>query len=72
MKLDLHGKSHYEISKLVDSFIWSGMKNNKKEIEIVTGNSERMKMFVIETIEEHKLNYSVGDIVNKGYITVYL
>lgn len=72
MKLDLHGKSHYEISPILDRFIWDGMKSNKREIEVVTGNSERMKKFVIDVIEEHNLDYQVGDVVNKGYITIFL
>lgn len=72
MKLDLHGKSHYEISNLVDQFIWEGMQRGKDEIEIVTGNSDRMREFVIETIKDYNMEYKIGDLWNRGYIRVFL
>lgn len=72
MKLDLHGKSHYEVNSLVDSFIWDSMKKDLIEVEIVTGNSDRMKEFVIEIINEYKLEYVIGDMWNSGYIKVFL
>lgn len=72
MKLDLHGKSHYEISNLVDKAIWNAMQCGKSDIEIVTGNSDRMKEFVIEVIKEYKLDYQIGNYYNNGYILVFL
>jgi DNA-nicking Smr family endonuclease len=72
MKLDLKGKSHYEISNLVDQFIWKGMCRGNHELEIVTGNSERMKEFVIKSIQDYKLEYKIGDLWNQGYIRVFL
>ena len=72
MKLDLHGKSHYEISNLVDQIIWESMQRGKMEVEIITGNSDRMKQFVIGVIEEYNFNYKIGNGYNNGYILVYL
>ena len=72
MKLDLHGKSHYEISNLVDQIIWEAMQLGKMEVEIITGNSERMKQFVINVVDDYNLNYKIGNGYNNGYITVYL
>jgi uncharacterized protein YggU (UPF0235/DUF167 family) len=72
MKVDLHGKHHHEVSRIIDRFIWDGMRLNKKEIEVVTGNSNRMKEVVIDIIEEHQLDYSIGNVINKGFITIYL
>lgn len=72
MKLDLHGKSHYEISNLVDQFIWEGILRGKNEVEIVTGNSDRMKDFVIQSIRDYKMEYRIGDSYNQGYIRVFL
>jgi DNA-nicking Smr family endonuclease len=72
MKLDLHGKSHYEISNIVDQFIWEGMRRGKSEVEIVTGNSERMKEFVIDVIKDYRMDYKIGDLRNQGYIRVFL
>lgn len=72
MKLDLHGKSHYEITNHIDRFIWESMQKNKFEVEIVTGNSDRMKEFVIGVLDEYKFKYQIGDLWNNGYIRVYL
>lgn len=72
MKLDLHGKSHYEISNLIDKFIWNAMQSNKNQVEIVTGNSSRMKQFVIQSLKEYKMKYEIGDVINQGYIRVFL
>jgi|CryBogDrversion2_8_1035294.scaffolds.fasta_scaffold89830_1 hypothetical protein len=72
MKLDLHGKSHYEVSRLLDEFIWNAMKSNLHDIEIVTGNSSRMKEFVIEVINEYQLEYEIGNAWNSGFIRVFL
>jgi hypothetical protein len=72
MKLDLHGKSHYEISNLVDQIIWEGIRRGKNEVEIVTGNSDRMKEFVIKSIQDYKMEYRIGDLWNQGYIRVFL
>ena len=44
MKLDLHGIRHIEVSNKVDSFLWEAIQRNAPSVEIVTGNSKRMKM----------------------------
>jgi hypothetical protein len=72
MKLDLHGKSHYDVSSLLDQFIWDAMKSNAFEIEIITGNSNRMKQFVIDVIDEYQLEYEIGNAWNTGFIRVFL
>ena len=72
MTLDLHGKSHYEVSRILDEFIWEAMKSNAYDIEIVTGNSSRMKQFVIEVIEEYRLEYEIGNYWNPGFIRVFI
>ena len=54
--VDLHGKSHYQVSDLLDKSIWESMKSGKSELKIITGNSDRMKQFVISTIKEYQLN----------------
>ena len=72
MKLDLHGISHYEVSNLIDQFIWESMNMNQYDVEIVTGNSDKMKKVVIEVINEYKLQYQIGDGWNTGYIRIFL
>jgi uncharacterized protein YggU (UPF0235/DUF167 family) len=48
------------------------MKSNLHDIEIVTGNSSRMKEFVIEVINEYQLEYEIGNAWNSGFIRVFL
>lgn len=72
MKLDLHGKSHYEISNLVDQIIWEAMQRGKMEVEVITGNSDRMKQFVIKVVDDYNLDYKIGNGYNNGYILIYL
>ena len=40
MKLDLHGKRHYEVDRLVENFIL--MNQDQLPLTIVCGNSQRM------------------------------
>jgi DNA-nicking Smr family endonuclease len=72
MKLDLHGKSHYDVSNLLDQFIWESMKLGFPSIEVVTGNSQRMKNVVIDVISEYQFSYEVGNFWNSGYIRIFL
>lgn len=71
-KLDLHGKSHGDVAQLVDRFIWDSMRNKRGFVDIITGNSEKMKEIVIETISYYKLDYKIGDYYNNGYIRVMI
>lgn len=71
MKLDLHGKSHHDVFREVDKFIWICMKRNLSEFHIITGNSERMKSIVIGIIDDYKLDYIIGDEFNRGYVKVF-
>ena len=58
-KLDLHGVKHEDVKRKVIRFI-EGYWDTDKELEIMTGNSQRMRGLVIEVIEEYKLTYSIG------------
>lgn len=40
MKLDLHGRRHYEVDRLVENFIL--MNQDKLPLEIICGNSQKM------------------------------
>ena len=69
-KLDLHRTRHSEVKRKVIHFIEDGWGSGK-EVEIVTGNSDRMRGMVINILDEYKLNYQIGrifDLNNKGYI----
>ena len=66
-KLDLHGMPHYLVENdLVRTLnrLW----NTNTELEVVTGNSERMKDIVMKVLREHGLEFQDGDMHNFGYI----
>ncbi len=54
--LDLHGIKHSDVPKKLDSFIWESMKNELKEIEIITGISEQMKRIVRDTVIDYNMD----------------
>ena len=39
-------------------------------LKIITGNSDKMKKLVIDTLIQHGFNYQEGDYYNRGYINV--
>lgn len=49
MKLDLHGRRHYEVDRLVENFIL--MNQEQLPLEIVCGNSQTMINIVMNVIE---------------------
>ena len=52
IKLDLHGVRHHEVDRMVENFI---LKNqNDFPIEIICGNSSRMKSLVLNVINRLK------------------
>jgi DNA-nicking Smr family endonuclease len=71
-KLDLHGKSHADVDQLIDRFIWDSMRNKRGYVDIITGNSEKMKKIVIEIVNDYRLKYEIGDYYNRGYIRVII
>jgi hypothetical protein len=48
MKLDLHGKRHYEVDRLVENFVL--MNQHRVPLTIVCGNSQTMIDIVKDTI----------------------
>lgn len=72
--IDLHKCSHYDAEEEVIRFVeqyW----NTGRYVEIITGNSSKMKEVVIKVLEEYTISYSIGrtfDFTNKGYITCSL
>lgn len=69
--IDLHRCSHYDAEREVIRFVeryW----NTGRYIEIITGNSDKMKAVVIKVLDEYSIDYKIGrtfDLNNKGYIT---
>jgi hypothetical protein len=71
-KLDLHKVRHGDARRLVIRFIedhWS----KSAELEIVTGNSIKMRGIVMNVLEEYGLPYQISRMFdhNKGYIVTW-
>ena len=72
--LDLHGKQHNEVESMVDRFI----TNNPTPLEIITGNSDKMKSLVKKVCKElgkkcnHIQMFNAGMVViTENYETVW-
>tara|TARA_R110000765_G_scaffold283339_1_gene380357 strand:- start:81 stop:293 length:213 start_codon:yes stop_codon:yes gene_type:complete len=63
-KLDLHGIRHDEVDRLVENFVLL----NETPLNIITGNSLRMRELVEEVLERHRFVYD--SLINQGVITV--
>ena len=68
-QLDLHGIKHEDVSRRCDKFLTS-IWGNHDCIDIITGNSDRMKQIVIAVVRSYGFNYLDGDFYNRGYISV--
>ena len=70
-KLDLHGTTLYEAESKVINFIEDNWDSNN-DVEIITGNSYRMKNVVSKILDLYKLSFREGRLydMNKGYIVV--
>ena len=62
--LDLHGIYQREVDDLVHNFLNENLNN--LPVEIITGNSERMKNIVKEIIESYNLTMQIKSHYNLG------
>jgi DNA-nicking Smr family endonuclease len=72
-KIDLHRLRHEDARRAVINFIEDHW-NESSELEIITGNSNKMKELVKNILDEYKLTYQIGrefDLNNKGYIVTW-
>lgn len=73
-KIDLHKMRHEDAKRAVIRFIelhWS----TPAELEIITGNSTRMRGMVLNILDEYKLSYQISrmfDLNNRGYVTTWI
>ena len=63
--LDLHGRGHEDVDRIVENFILLSEVPSK----IITGNSDTMKELVINVVERHGFDWKY-DIPNYGCIVV--
>ena len=69
--LDLHGIKHAKVQVLLDQFLWENMKNNQKEVAIITGISNQMKNIVIECVKDYMMSCE-EEYLNPGKIIIKL
>ncbi len=72
-KIDLHMLRHEDARQATIRFIEEHW-NESAELEIITGNSTKMKGLVMNILDEYKLTYQISrmfDINNKGYIVTW-
>ena len=65
--LDLHGLRHPQVEEECHNFI---NKSWGQEMRIITGNSAYMKNIVCEILIFYKLNFTLDNLYNMGYITI--
>jgi len=66
--LDLHTIKHSDVILLVENYVFC--HQNSFPLEIITGDSDKMKSIVIDCLKKHKFKYQIGDQYNKGYIII--
>ena len=67
VKLDLPGVKHDKIHDTVEDFILC----HDPPLEIITGNSSKMKQLVIEKLSEYDFQYRYKDWMNLGSLIIY-
>ena len=66
--LDLHRVKHADVEdKLIDFFFWQ--KFDFKEINIITGNSQKMQEIVMDFLDKYEFKYYISS-YNLGEIVV--
>ena len=63
--LDLHGKRHDDVDRIVENFLLL----SDLPCKVITGNSNKMKEMVIKVVERHELHWKY-DIPNYGCMVI--
>ena len=73
VELDLHNHRHDEAKRLLETTL-NSLWGSNEELEIITGNSSKMKDIVVDILDEYKLHYNIGDWTgqNMGFIKTVL
>ena len=66
--LDLHGIYHREVEGLLHNFLNDNLDN--LPVEVITGNSDRMKEIVTKIIESYNLEMRIKSHYNLGSFIV--
>ena len=65
--LDLHGLRHSQVEEVLHIFV---NDNWGHEMRIITGNSAYMKNIVCEVLIFYKLDFTLDNLYNMGYIII--
>ena len=66
--LDLHGESYEDAKKLTEIFIENNL--DLLPIQIITGNSNKMKKIVLSILQKHNLNAYAKTDYNLGCLVI--
>ena len=67
--LDLHGVHHEDVERTVIRFVEENWRSNE-EIEIITGDSSRMRDIVSTVLSEYQLDFRLDQSYTKIYTTL--
>ncbi len=70
VKIDLHGWTHDEVKDRLPNMLILYHNKGASPIEIVTGNSEKMKLVVREVCKKH--NFEIDEIWNTNPGTIVI
>ena len=70
-KLDLHGKRHHVVDRIVENFIIDIYNKNELPTEIITGNSQKMRDIVETVLNRNGLKSYSKYWIDGGSIIVY-
>ena len=70
VKIDLHGLKYSQIEDMLANKIITQYNLGHKDIEVITGNSERMKILVKKICEEYNFRVDQSWVQNTGSLII--
>ena len=71
-EIDLHGMSHQDAFDTAENFVLLESQNELFQCKIITGNSWKMKIGILNMLDKHKFKYYVpgwngGEVIVSNY-----
>jgi len=70
VKIDLHGLKYAEVEETLANLLITEYNLGNRDIEIITGNSEKMKILVKKICEDHNFRADIPWDGNTGILIV--
>ena len=70
VKIDLHGLKYAEVEETLANLLITEYNLGNRDIEIITGNSEKMKILVEKICEDHNFRVDIPWDGNTGVLIV--